>query len=64
MMPSEAEALRRRNAAYIEAYATAWAEATPLERELAALTMKDRWSDADHSRQAELIRLSLRMPAP
>lgn len=56
MILTEAEARRRRNALYIEAYAKAWAEASPAERELAALAMKDRWSDADHARHAELTR--------
>lgn len=59
MITPEAEARRRRNQEYIEAYAKAWAEATPAERELAALTMKDRWSDADRARHAELTRLPL-----
>ena len=58
MIFSEADAQRQRNARYIEAYARAWAEATPTERELAALTMKDRWSDADCARHAELTRLA------
>lgn len=57
MILTEAEARRRRNALYIEAYAKAWAEASPAERELAALAMKDRWSDADRTRFAELTRL-------
>ena len=39
MIFTEAEARRRRNALYIEAYAKAWAEASPAERELADLTM-------------------------
>lgn len=59
MILSEAEARRRRNALYIEAYAKAWAEAGPVERELAMLTMKDRWSDADRTRHAKLTRQSL-----
>jgi hypothetical protein len=58
MIPSEMEALRRRNALYIEAYATAWAEATPSERELAMLAMKDRWTEADRFRHAELNRIA------
>ena len=61
---TEAEARRRRNALYIEAYAKAWAEASPLERELATLAMKDRWSDAERARHAELTRLSQKTPAP
>ena len=64
MMFSEAEARRQRNALYIEAYAKAWAEASPLERELATLAMKDRWSDADRARHAELMRLSHAAFAP
>jgi hypothetical protein len=63
MIFSEAEARRRRNALYIEAYAKAWAEASPAERELAMLTMKDRWSDADRARHAELTRQPLLAPA-
>jgi hypothetical protein len=58
MIFNEAEARRQRNALYIEAYAKAWAEASPIERGLAALAMKDRWSDADRARHAELTRLS------
>lgn len=58
MIFSESEARRQRNALYIEAYAKAWAEASPHERELATLAMKDRWSDADRARHAELIRLT------
>ena len=54
MMLDDTEARRRRNALYIEAYAKAWAEASPTERELAVLTMKDRWNDADRTRHAEL----------
>jgi hypothetical protein len=61
---SETEARRRRNALYIEAYAKAWAEATPAERELAVLTMKDRWNDAERARHAELTRQSLSISAP
>jgi hypothetical protein len=64
MICSEAEALRQRNALFIEAYAKAWAEATPGERELATLAMKDRWNDADRARHAELIRLSPPAPRP
>lgn len=56
MIFSEAEKRRRRNALYIEAYAKAWAEASPTERELAVLTMKDKWSDADRARHAELTK--------
>ena len=56
MMLDDIEARRRRNALYIEAYAKAWAEASPDERELAVLTMKDRWHDADRARHAELTR--------
>jgi hypothetical protein len=56
MIFNEAEARRRRNALYIEAYARAWAEASPAERELAVLTMKERWNDADRTRHAELTR--------
>ena len=59
MIFSEAEARRRRNALYIEAYAQAWAEASPAERELAVLAMKDRWNDADRARHAELSRQPL-----
>lgn len=58
MIFNEAEARRRRNALYIEAYAKAWAEASPAERELAVLTMKDRWNDADRARHAELTRIN------
>lgn len=58
MVLSEAEARKQRNALYIEAYARAWAEASPAERELAVLAMKDRWTDADRARHAELTRLS------
>jgi hypothetical protein len=61
---SEAEARRRRNALYIEAYAKAWAEATPAERELAVLTMKDRWNDVERARHAELTRQSLSISTP
>jgi hypothetical protein len=57
MIFSEAEARRQRNALYIEAYAKAWAEASPVERELAMLAMKDRWNDADRTRHAALTRL-------
>ncbi len=64
MIFSEAEARRQRNALYIEAYAKAWAEASPLERELAMLVMKDRWSDADRARHAELTRLTRPALAP
>jgi hypothetical protein len=64
MILDEAEALRRRNARYIEAYATAWAQASPLERELAALAMKERWSGADRERHAELRRLAAQAGAP
>lgn len=56
MIFNEAERRRRRNALYIEAYAKAWAEASPTERELAVLTMKDKWSDADRERHAELTK--------
>lgn len=63
MIFNEAEARRRRNALYIEAYARAWAEASPAERELAVLTMKDRWTDADRTRHAELSRLNNTSPA-
>jgi hypothetical protein len=52
MIFNEAEARRQRNAAYIEAYAKAWAEASPVERELATLAMKDRWTDVDRARHA------------
>jgi hypothetical protein len=58
MIFSEAEARRQRNALYIDAYAKAWAEASPIERELATLAMKDRWTDADRARHAELTRLA------
>lgn len=58
MIFSEAEARKQRNALYIEAYARAWAEASPAERELAMLAMKERWTDADRTRHAELTRLS------
>ncbi|WP_119271516.1 hypothetical protein [Taklimakanibacter deserti] len=64
MIFSEAEARRQRNALYIEAYAKAWAEASPNERELAVLAMKDRWSDADRARHAELTRLTRPALAP
>jgi hypothetical protein len=64
MILSEAEARRRRNALYIEAYAKAWAEASPVERELATLAMKDRWSDADRNRHGELTRLAAAALAP
>ena len=64
MILSETEARRRRNALYIEAYAKAWAEASPIERELATLAMKDRWSDADRARHGELTRLAARALAP
>ncbi len=57
MIFSEAEARRQRNALYIEAYAEAWAEASPVERELAMLAMKERWNDADRTRHAALTRL-------
>jgi hypothetical protein len=63
MIFSEAEARRHRNAIYIEAYARAWAEASPAERELAMLAMKDRWSDADRARHTELTRQPLLAPA-
>lgn len=62
MIFNDSEARRRRNALYIEAYAKAWAEASPAERELAVLTMKDRWNDAERARHAELSRGSV-MPA-
>ena len=58
MIFEDSEARRRRNALYIEAYAKAWAEASPAERELAALAMKDRWNDTDRARHAELSRLN------
>lgn len=61
MIFSEAEARRQRNALYIEAYAKAWAEASPTERELATLSMKERWNDTDRARYAELTRP---VPAP
>jgi hypothetical protein len=64
MISPEAELRRRRNALYIEAYARAWAEASPIERELAMLAMKDRWSDAERARHAELTQLSQRRLAP
>jgi len=64
MIFSEAKARRQRNALYIEAYAKAWAEASPNERELAMLAMKDRWSDADRARHAELTRLTRPALAP
>jgi hypothetical protein len=64
MIFTEAQARRQRNALYIEAYAKAWAEASPLERELAMLTMKDRWTDADRARHAELTRQSRPALAP
>ena len=64
MILSEAEARRQRNTLYIEAYTKAWAEASPFERELAMLAMKDRWSDADRARHAELSRLSQPTLAP
>lgn len=54
MIFSEAERRRRRNALYIEAYAKAWAEATPAERELAVLVMKEKWTDEDRARHAAL----------
>jgi hypothetical protein len=63
MILSEAEALRQRNALHIETYAEAWAQATQEEREMAELAMKDRWSDADRARYAELMRLSIGMAA-
>lgn len=59
MILNDTEAQRRRNAHYIEAYAKAWAEASPAERELAVLTMKDRWNDAERARHAELSRGSI-----
>lgn len=59
MIFNDTEARRRRNALYIEAYAKAWAEASPAERELAVLTMKDRWNDAERARHAELSRGSV-----
>ena len=64
MIFTEAEARRQRNALYVEAYAKAWAEASPLERELATLAMKERWSDGERARHAELMRLAQRSPAP
>jgi hypothetical protein len=64
MILTEAEARRQRNALYIEAYARAWAEASPLERELATLAVKDRWSDAERARHAELTRRSRGKLAP
>ena len=64
MILTEAEARRQRNARYIEAYAKAWAEASPLERELATLAMKDRWTDAERARHVELTKLSQRTLAP
>jgi hypothetical protein len=64
MIFNEAAARRQRNALYIEAYAKAWAEASPIERELAALAMKDRWSDTDRARHAELTRLTRPVLAP
>jgi hypothetical protein len=54
MIFTEAQARRQRNALYVEAYAKAWAAASPLERELATLAMKDRWSPEEHARHAEL----------
>lgn len=62
MIINDTEARRRRNALYIEAYAQAWAEASPAERELAVLTMKDRWNDAERTRHAELSRSSVTPP--
>jgi hypothetical protein len=64
MIGTEADARRRTNELYIEAYARAWAEASPLERELATLAMKDRWTDAERTRHAELTKLSQRTLAP
>lgn len=64
MIFSEAEARRQRNALYIEAYAQAWAEASPTERELAMLSMKDRWNDADRARYAQLTRPTRPVPTP
>ena len=64
MILTEAEARRQRNALYIEAYVKAWAEASPLERELATLAMKDRWTDAERARHAELTQLSQGTLAP
>jgi hypothetical protein len=64
MILTEAEARRQRNALYIEAYAKAWAEASPIERELATLAMKDRWTDAERARHVELTQLSQRALAP
>lgn len=64
MIFSEAEARKQRNALYVEAYAKAWAEASPLERELATLAMRDRWNDTDRARHAELMRLSHPVLAP
>jgi hypothetical protein len=64
MIFSEAEARRRRNTLYIEAYAKAWAEATPAERELAMLAMKDQWNHAERVRHAELTRRPLSACAP
>jgi hypothetical protein len=64
MIFTEAQARRQRNALYIEAYAKAWAEASPVERELATRAMKDRWTDAERARHAELTRLSQGTPAP
>jgi hypothetical protein len=54
---TEAGGRRQRDALYIEGYAKAWAEASPLERELATLAMKDRWSETERARHAELTRL-------
>lgn len=45
------------NEAYIAAYAREWEAASPAERELATLEMKDRWSEADKARRVELLRL-------
>lgn len=59
MIFNDIEARRRRNALYIEAYSKAWAEASPAERELAVLTMKDRWNHAERARHAELSRGSV-----
>jgi len=64
MTYSEPEARRRRNALYIEAYAKAWAEASPAERELAMLAMKDRWTNAERLRHAELTRRPLSACVP
>jgi hypothetical protein len=64
MVFTEAETRRERNALYIEAYAKAWAEASPLERELATLAMKDRWTDEERARHAELTQQARKALAP